>query len=636
MGLLNLALGQLLGLFLPIAGFLVALYFYDRSRRRALVSTLRFWPRRPAPAVRQRHKRVQHPLSLLLQLIALLLLLLAIADPRPEALGASSKHVVIVLDTSAAMALSDNAGEPIMPQAQALALAYLERVPPGDRILLIEADGAPRVSVPFTTDRALLREALRAADPGRTALDLRAAFDLAVGTLRLALDAGGETLPERAEFGETVYIGPGRFAGQPVSPGFVPRLRYLETGSPSDSLGVLALRASSDHSDRGKWKVELRARNYETVPTSVPFEFFFDGRRLGHRELNIPAGQDASLSFTLRTRKAGRLEAKSTIQDDYVENNSASVRIPGTRRTQLQVVGASPESFAPLIAEGARLEPTFVDSVDELSDEAIHVWARGGDASASRRAILLSPPGTVSPAGDAGSIRERPIASWSASHPLAQGVRDQDFAPDRTRLFEPAAGDEIVAETDGGPVILARAGGGRRMVAFGFDLVGDSVRGRLAAPLLFANAVTWLDAAAFRPETIEARAPGTVTIEAPNSSLDDVVVSTAGGVAVPWLLSEGRVRFYAGQPGTYRVTTADRDVTLHLDQPRVARQTWDPSDALRGMPPASAATGVPLVAWPWLAALAGLLLLYDWIRYGRGRRLAAGALPSGEAEGRVS
>ena len=62
MGLLNLALGQLLGLFLPIAGFLVALYFYDRSRRRAVVSTLRFWPRRPAPAVRQRHKRRPAPL----------------------------------------------------------------------------------------------------------------------------------------------------------------------------------------------------------------------------------------------------------------------------------------------------------------------------------------------------------------------------------------------------------------------------------------------------------------------------------------------------------------------------------------------------------------------------------------------
>ena len=37
MGLLNLTLGQLLAVFLPLAGMLVALYFYDRSRRRVVV-----------------------------------------------------------------------------------------------------------------------------------------------------------------------------------------------------------------------------------------------------------------------------------------------------------------------------------------------------------------------------------------------------------------------------------------------------------------------------------------------------------------------------------------------------------------------------------------------------------------------
>ncbi|MEZ5364436.1 MAG: hypothetical protein R2748_19410 [Bryobacterales bacterium] len=48
MGLLNLTLGQLLAVFVPLTGLLVALYFYDRSRRRVVVSTLRFWPKRPA------------------------------------------------------------------------------------------------------------------------------------------------------------------------------------------------------------------------------------------------------------------------------------------------------------------------------------------------------------------------------------------------------------------------------------------------------------------------------------------------------------------------------------------------------------------------------------------------------------
>ena len=129
MGLLNLALGQLLGLFLPLAAGLVALYFYDRSRRRVVVSTLQFWPRRPAPAVRQRHKRIQHPLSLALQLIALLLLLLAIADPRPDAVGPTSQRRAILLDTSSSMELSDDNGQQLMEQAKALALAYLDSVP---------------------------------------------------------------------------------------------------------------------------------------------------------------------------------------------------------------------------------------------------------------------------------------------------------------------------------------------------------------------------------------------------------------------------------------------------------------------------------------------------------------------------
>ena len=84
-------MGQLLGLYLPLAGFLVALYYYDRARQRAVVSTLRFWPRKPAPAVRRRHKTIQQPLSLLLQLLALLLLLLAIADPRPDGLGGTAR-----------------------------------------------------------------------------------------------------------------------------------------------------------------------------------------------------------------------------------------------------------------------------------------------------------------------------------------------------------------------------------------------------------------------------------------------------------------------------------------------------------------------------------------------------------------
>ena len=302
MAFLNLALGQLLGLLLPLAGLLVALYFYDRSRRRVLVSTLRFWPQRPAPAVRQRHRRIQHPLSLVLQLLALLLLLLAIADPRPATVGRAPRQHVLMLDTSAVMAQSSSSGGRLMEQAKTLALAYVRGIGRRDRILLIEADGAPQVRIPFTLDRQRVEEAIKAAEPGWTALDLEAACELAAGTLRLALNLGPGPLAERRDLGETVYIGPGRTASYPLGMDMLPRMRFLETDAPRDTIGLLALRAVSNPGETGKWNVELQAQNYTEQALVAELEFFFEGKRLGHRQLRL--GAQAGRKFALHIADA--------------------------------------------------------------------------------------------------------------------------------------------------------------------------------------------------------------------------------------------------------------------------------------------------------------------------------------------
>ena len=173
-------------------------------------------------------------------------------------------------------------------------------------------------------------------------------------------------------------------------------------------------------------------------------------------------------------------------------------------------------------------------------------------------------------------------------------------------------------------MIVARSSDEGKLVAFGFDLTDPSVRDRLSAPMLFANAVSWLDSSAFRAESVAARGPGSVTIEAPNSAPHQIAVRTAKGANVPWVLSDGEVRFYADQQDSYRVTTADHDLTLVLQQPQVPTTTWEPPESiLRGVPSGLAGIGASWVPWPWLAALGALILLYDWIRFGRGRRLTA-------------
>src|SRR5215468_7972013 len=97
---LNLSLAQFLAVFGAVAAVSVALYLLDRSRRRQMVSTLRFWVAAEQPSVVARRRRIQQPWSLLLQLASMALLLLAIAQLRLGTPASAGCDHVIVLDTS--------------------------------------------------------------------------------------------------------------------------------------------------------------------------------------------------------------------------------------------------------------------------------------------------------------------------------------------------------------------------------------------------------------------------------------------------------------------------------------------------------------------------------------------------------
>src|SRR5689334_16411325 len=101
---LNLSVFQFLAVFGSVAAVSVALYLLDRSRRKQVVSTLRFWVSAEQPAVAARRRRINQPWSLLLQLVSMALLVLAIAQLRFGSPAQSGRDHVIVLDVSAWMA----------------------------------------------------------------------------------------------------------------------------------------------------------------------------------------------------------------------------------------------------------------------------------------------------------------------------------------------------------------------------------------------------------------------------------------------------------------------------------------------------------------------------------------------------
>ncbi len=168
---LNLSLLQFLAVFGGISAVSVALYLLDRSRRKLVVSTLRFWVAAEQPAVAARRRRIQQPWSLLLQLISMALLLLAIAQLRVGSPALAGRDHVIVLDTSSWMA-GRSGNRTLMDVARDRARQYLKALPARDRVLLVRADGLATPATPFEIDRRKTEAAIAASQPGSTALNL--------------------------------------------------------------------------------------------------------------------------------------------------------------------------------------------------------------------------------------------------------------------------------------------------------------------------------------------------------------------------------------------------------------------------------------------------------------------------------
>src|SRR5450755_764920 len=133
---LNLTTGEFLSLLGVLGGLIAALYLLDKSKRKKIVSTLRFWtPARSAEELQSR-RRMREPWSLILQLLGLLLLLLAIAQLQWGSKRWRGRDHVLLLDTSAWSAgrVMDTT---VLDEEKRLARGYVATLPGADRVMLV-------------------------------------------------------------------------------------------------------------------------------------------------------------------------------------------------------------------------------------------------------------------------------------------------------------------------------------------------------------------------------------------------------------------------------------------------------------------------------------------------------------------
>ena len=610
MYLLNLSLFQVLTTFGAVTAVSVALYLLDRSRRKQIVSTLRFWVAAEQPSVAARRRHINQPWSLVLQLLSMLLLLLALAQMRFGSPATAGRDHVMVLDTSAWMA-ARSGNRTLMDIARQTARDYLHALPARDRVMLVRADALATPATAFEPDRGKVEAAIQASQPGSTALNL----DQALAFARHVQGQDGRNA------GEIAFIGAGRTAERDPGTGTPPRnLRVLPVPDAIENCGLRKVGLRRSASDPNIWEIYVSAHNYGTRPRTVTLQLDFGPpdaalrSPAGSQALTLAPGGDADASFEYRTAAAGMLGVKMMPHDAFPADDQAELELPAEPHLSVTVYSEQPELLRPVLSATPRLTAVYRQPSEyRAGDAGLVILDRFiPPERPTADSIWIEPPADGSPIPVKRTVENVPFTRWDSGHPAAAGLRARDFKLEKALVFDVAADDGTVGEVEAGPVVVARTGP-PKIVVLGFHPALSPMRYELAWPLLFANLLRWVSPEIFLRSEVAGGSVGTVKLEVEEGvAAKDVAVTAADGTPVPFTLRDKTLDFFAGSPGSVRVRAADREYMYALTLPQLWESRWDPPPTVhRGIPRFSVVLDHVTDVWPWLALLGGAGLLAE-------------------------
>jgi hypothetical protein len=273
------------GILLAIPFLLILLYFLKLKRKPLSVPSTFLWKKSIEDLhVNSLFQWLRKNILLFLQLLAVLGLIYAILAPRFFAKAGQGRRFVILVDNSASMSATD-----IVPNrlddAKQKALAEIDQAGDSDAGMVIAFNSAAEIRQSFTTNKQLLRQAIRGIEPTQRPTRIEEALALADSLANPTRST--EDTAARPDNSPRVYVptegvetavhlfSDGRF---PDAPNFaVGNLRVQfhaigQAGPDVDNVGIVGMSASRDEYDPSRLFVTVRVLNYRPRPSDTRVE----------------------------------------------------------------------------------------------------------------------------------------------------------------------------------------------------------------------------------------------------------------------------------------------------------------------------------------------------------------------------
>jgi hypothetical protein len=293
------------------------------------------------------------------------------------------------------------------------------------------------------------------------------------------------------------------------------------------------------------------------------------------------------------------------------------LELPALATVSVLVCSDEPGNLRPLLAAHPNVEAAYSPTANcpANSNATVGIYERmAPPPNKNQRQLIIDPPAGKSPIPIRARADNVALKRWHVDHPLGAGLRVSDLRLTNASVFAPGPGDTVIADSDAGPVMVARDK--QHLAVIGFQ-PARLLRFELTTPLLFANTLRWLAPDSFRRWELYASSVGTISVPLDNESdATTARVYGANGAELPFAAEGKTLRFFAGNPGTVRVVTGDREQIYSLAIPAVPEQVWSvPGNARKGVPRPRSMPSSSRDIWYWLAAIGGVGLLIEWLKY---------------------
>jgi hypothetical protein len=590
---------------------LLALHLLRPRRRRVVVSTTTLWQ----AALREREhahgfRRLLRNLSLLLLLAAVLALGLALSGPQWPAGTGAAGDAVLVLDVSASMKTRSGLGATRFDEALAEAGRIVDRMPGDGRMLLMTSGRKAVLRTGFESDRELLRRALADLRPGDEAGRPGEALGLALSLLR-----------GRSQ-GRVYFVTDGAFAqAAPDSP----QVEFRVVGEPARNVAVTRFDFRRELSSEDRFQVLMTVKNYTEERVVAPASASLDGRVLFRRSLELAPRGEETLVLSFTGRAAGQAVARIDVDDALAADNQAFAAV--NAHDPLRVLLLTPGNF---YLESALQALPGVELFKSASAPAADIaqLARSHDVLVfdgipvprlpSGNFLLVNTVAPGLPFADTG----RAVRPGTLRRGRSALMRDVDLAAvriDEARSVVTETPSKALqrlfwsAETD---LALALLHDDVKLVYLGFDLARSNFPLQAAFPMFMSQSLDWLRPRGDGLLSTHAAAGSSRAINVPAGE-SQVSVRGPSGRVQTLEAKDGTAHFEdTAEAGIYRYAIGDTERTFAVSladaRESDVNSRWRPGERQEEARPAGGGGQALVPLWPWLLALALVLLTLEW------------------------